>query len=464
MRGMRGVIGIGQNVTVRFLHRHQKPLDALYAIEKHEAATGSSLPPAVAGAALAAATARRFPTLAPMVVAQACGMQPCDEPTRWNRKHIEGLVDSFIRSLVESGDLDVLIPGSSVDRARFWLAAAQRLWNPAEQQRIARAAPSQKARLTSGAIAAAWLKLRAVERVEVSSVKLRVTEEAAPDAWAQTVEWQRSGVTPEALRYLTNNDMPVSDLTTINRVFLPDQSPPTNEDPSLCHGLASALLREADDEGVYVPGGAFVLALPDDYPLRAWGVSALRVWAQYDGLWLAVVTDDGQTGASFGWRPGQPIARWVVAEPAAPLLETTLAALWRDLCVAGEESVPERDRRKARRRPGRPRPKRRAARRTLPGKRAARLRVRDRRQWGTDEEREAIQRRAHGVRGHLRRLRVGWQAGGQARSMAGEFGIALPDGYTFVRPHVRGGEGDAETPTETVVQSRGLATVMALLG
>ncbi len=55
-------------------------------------------------------------------------------------------------------------------------------------------------------------------------------------------------------------------------------------------------------------------------------------------------------------------------------------------------------------------------------------------------------------------------AGGQARSMAGEFGIALPDGYTFVRPHVRGGEGDAATPTETVVQSRGLATVMALLG
>ena len=390
-------------------------------------------------------------------------MQPYGEPTRWNRRYIEGLVDSFIRSLVESGDLDVLIPGGSVDRARFWLATGQRLWDPKAQQRIARAAPSQEARLTSGAMAAAWLKLRAVERVEIAGAKLRVTEASAPDAWAQTVEWKRSGVSAEALRYLSNNDMPAGE-PTINRAFLPDQSPPTNEDPGLCHGLASALLREADEQGIYVPGGAFVLALPDDYPLRAWGVSALRVWAQHDGLWLAVVTDDGQTGASFGWRPGQPLARWVVAEPAAPLLETTMAALWRDLRMAGEETVPERGRRKAQRQPGTPRPERRAARRTLPGKRAARLRMRGRRQWGTDEEREVIQRRAHGVRGHLRRLRAGWQAGGQARSMAGEFGIALPDGFTFVRPHVRGSEGDAETPTETVVQSRGLATVMALLG
>ena len=75
-----------------------------------------------------------------------------------------------------------------------------------------------------------------------------------------------------------------------------------------------------------------------------------------------------------------------------------------------------------------------------------------------------IQRQAHGVRGHLRRLRSGWSASGNATTTAEEFGMTIPDGFTFVRPHIRG-EGQIDDPdNEVIVRSRGLASVMTLLG
>jgi len=67
------------------------------------------------------------------------------------------------------------------------------------------------------------------------------------------------------------------------------------------------------------------------------------------------------------------------------------------------------------------------------------------------------------VRGHLRRLHGAWQAGGEAASSAREFGLALPEGFTFVRPHVRGGNAADAGVTPTPIRARGLATIMTLL-
>lgn len=81
-------------------------------------------------------------------------------------------------------------------------------------------------------------------------------------------------------------------------------------------------------------------------------------------------------------------------------------------------------------------------------------------------DRETIERRAHGVRGHLRRLRSGWTANDEAKAMAHSYGIQLPDGYTFVRPHVRGRHGhggENALEDEVIVVARKLATVMTLL-
>jgi hypothetical protein len=275
-------------------------------------------------------------------------------------------------------------------------------------------------------LAGARLELRAVEQLEIAGVRLRLSEMSMPTAWEQVEEWERGGVPAEALRYLTGNEMPTGNLT-VNRTFYPGDPTPTDDDPDLCRGLAAALLREAQEQGVYIPNSAFVLALPTDYPLRAWGVSGLRVWAYPDGLLVATVDDEGQIGASFGWRPGEALSGWAVSEQSEPLLTTMLAALWRDLCVAGEDAVPERRRSgqetgRWRRKPSRRAGKRAASGRTLPSGRSGRLR--GRRQWGNDVEREAIQRQSHGVRGHLRRLQRGWQAGNRARSLALEFGVA----------------------------------------
>lgn len=85
------------------------------------------------------------------------------------------------------------------------------------------------------------------------------------------------------------------------------------------------------------------------------------------------------------------------------------------------------------------------------------------RAWGEAAERERIRRQAHGVRGHLRRLHGAWHAGAEAASSAGEFGLALPQGFTFVRPHVRGHNAAGAGITPTPIRARGLATIMTLL-
>lgn len=89
------------------------------------------------------------------------------------------------------------------------------------------------------------------------------------------------------------------------------------------------------------------------------------------------------------------------------------------------------------------------------------------REWGSPEEREQIRLRMHGVAGHLRRLAENWSRSLEAEEAARAYGVVLPDGYTFVRPFVRGGEGVEEgavAPQRVVVRSRGLASLVSLGG
>jgi len=222
-RRMRGVVGIGEGLHIRFLYpRNQTPLDALYAVEEHEAEVGAGLPPSVAGAALAAAQAKRLPTVAPMIVAKACGLQPHGGRTRFNRRQIEGLVDKYLRTMIGDTGLDVFIPGGSTDRARFWLAAARRLWNPKTRREVARAGvTSLEAILMARSLASVWLELQAIDRVRVAGVHLRVPQEALVEAWPQVLEWERLGISAEALHYLVGGEMPGGKLT-VNRFYPPE--------------------------------------------------------------------------------------------------------------------------------------------------------------------------------------------------------------------------------------------------
>ena len=80
---------------------------------------------------------------------------------------------------------------------------------------------------------------------------------------------------------------------------------------------------------------------------------------------------------------------------------------------------------------------------------------------GTPEDREIVTRRSHGVRGHLRQLPEAWSSSLAAEGEAREWGFVLPDGYTFVRPHVRGGHD--HDPAPVIAKARGLQTLSALL-
>ena len=469
-RDMKGVICVGGELSVRFLyHPDSDPLSALQQIERAE----GGLHPALAGAVLSAATARRFPlSIGPSVIAASCSVRPAEGISTLNREEIERLARAYILSCASGEDLP-MPSGGAVDRARFWMAVARMLWNPALRARfrfpVSRLSdPSTTTTVLSlGVLAAAHLDLEDIRHLQVAGGDMPVSDPPA-DPWGQVIEIENHNIPLDALRFLlprgissirTAMSIPADVLLQIPADRQPLLPPPP--DPVLASRLTAALVEEAERQGVYIPHGGFVLNLPEGYPLRFWGVSALRIWAHPRGLWVAEVNDKGEVGVCFGWRPGEPLSPWVLNRAVQPLVEATLAALWRDLRVAGEEGVPARGdlprREKGTTAKG---GRKRTSVRVLPSRRY--IKLSGQRTWGTREDQEKIQRQSHAVRGHLRHLPEGWQPSEEARQTAVDFGIVLPPGYTFVRPYVRGGGSDPSGEATTII-ARGLASVAILL-
>lgn len=475
-RTMRGVTTVAPDASlwIRFLwFKDQEPADALYAIEGAE----SGLPYALAGALLAAASAKRLPLRSAHILAMACTHSGNNTdpnlggPVSRHLRRAE--IDEAVTYLLypAAGASGVSNPAGAVDRARFWLAASRRLWDlvkPDAFRRSHLATPLERAPdrevaafvLFARGLTSAWLEMQDQRTVHVAGVALDIPDEARSHAWPQCLVFSEGDISAETLRFLASDHLPT--------VLLLFERPPGEGlpavDADLCRGLATAMLREAHDNAAYVPAGQFALALPSDYPLNAWGVASLRVVASPDGLWCAALDAQRQPGAVFHWRPGQPLRSWVVNAAVAPLVEVTLAALWRDLCIAGETAVPLLERQPGASHPAASAPAHspHPSTRTLPVQR--RLSLSGKRTWGSSADHEAIHPRAHGVRGHLRRLHTGWTVGADARQIALEFGLPLPDGYTFVRPHVRGSEAGPQPDTPaTVIHARGLQAVMTLL-
>ncbi len=472
---LRGVIASNPkvNVAIRFVHRSSiTPEQALYELNRIEQ---GEIPPFLIGTILAAAktTQRDCPLayIVPTIIGELCPTRVANNHKyKLGRKELDRYVRDAIHLLIQEKN-QIELPTNSVDMARFWLLLARELWRPWVRARLAQSGHISREDVSSIHELAFFHRVtQGLASVRIADVKVNfATTPEAKDmiTWPQVLEWERHGVSSEALRYLIDggNNMFAAGFFDVSRFSGNDDS----NDDSLAWGLSQALLREAAEKGVYVPTGGFTAELPTGYPLYQWGITSLRVWAEPHALFVTLI-GDGKQRAGFGWYPGQrlSVSPAIVPSAARSLIEVTLAALWRDLHVAGETVLPPVDTRPRRER-GRGRShqrkrKRRKNVRTLPGKRYAR--IAGNRQWGNDEERSAIQRQAHGVRGHLRRLRPGWTASENAATTAEEFGMTIPDGYTFVRPHVRG-EGQADTPDsdhEVIIRSRGLASVMTLLG
>jgi len=479
--GMGGVIGLSgvHQASIRFLWRRgQSPSEALQEIEEAE----GHLPPALAGAVLAAAQAQEYPVVyAPSAVAMVCDLLPAGGPTRYSRRDIQGFVEQFLNALAGE-QADVSMPGGATDRARFWLQVARRLWDPRVRRRLAEAALDLENRLIVTVLAAAWAELKRIERVEVAGIRLHVS--APPGAWPHLVEWEQSGIPHRVLDFLVGHEVPNGALTLF---YLADavagrSGLPAVSDEDLARGLVEAFLEDAEKNAAYAPAGDFVLILPEEYPLRrGWDVTALRVWADPEGLWVAGLDHRERPVFALRWRPGVSLSTsWVVAGDAALLLEVTLAALWRDLRVAGEEAVPShRPQAPAGRRP-RP-PSRTAGRKAgrKPGRRVyslPRRRRRDTRRlslggvrtWGTRDDHAYVQE-AREVPGHTRRLPPGWKASEEAKRRAHLAGIILPENRTYVRPHPRrvwvraDSQGNEPQPRAREVKARGLVTVMVMM-
>ncbi len=478
--GMSGIIGVSEvhNAAIRFLwKRGQSPTQALREIEESE----GRLSPALAGALLVAASAREYPvTQAPAAVAIVCDLLPSEGPTRYSRREIQDFAALYIGALVGERT-DVLIPGGATDRARFWLQVARRLWEPETRRRVARAPVDLENRVLVTMLTTGWAELKRVQFVEVDGLRLHVA--AFSGAWPHLMEWEHTGVPAKVLDFLVGDQVPVGVLTPFFAPLLMEPPEGPSIDESLARGLVEAFLEEATENAVYAPAGEFVLSLPDEYPLRReWGMKALRVWADPEGLWVAGLDIRDEVLFALRWRPDRPASgSWVVVGEPAVLLDVTLAALWRDLRVAGEEAVPPAPRRRGTRASSVP-PTRRARRGTgqrvyaLPRRRRSiqRLPLSGTRTWGTRDDRAYVQE-AREVPGHTRRLPPGWKASEEAKQRAQLAGIILPAGHTYVRPHPRRvwvradaafavpREGERQRRARTV-KARGLVTVMVLLG
>ena len=241
------------------------------------------------------------------------------------------------------------------------------------------------------------------------------------------------------------------------------------EQGRILDALARVLLAECPRPVPRLVARLCDIAVPEDvFPhLAVWQIARLRVEPHMGGMGVAVLDAEGRTMAMAWWdATATSSTRTPVTIPAAAwsLLHPVLAGIWHDLCadaVVLEDDVPREERGghapSGRRTPGR-------TTRVLP---AVRRPVRA--TWADAIDRETI-RRAAAVSAEYRRLPTGWQerethadvARRRIRTAqrAEQYGYpAPPPGFTFVRPHTRGGAAEPTAGASVTVRARGLFTL-----
>jgi len=352
------------------------------------------------------------------------------------------------------------IPMGGVDAALAWIEAGQALWRPEE---IPEAHPS-----LPGFVAAATL----AEAAGGAGKGLMSWEVWDWPLWWELVRAWRAG------RPLPPSDWGPPRVLPLRRGLVERSElvlrGEDDETSRLAAGLFRALMEVAAQEARYVPQGRLRVRTEGLPPLQARGVAAFRVAADPHGLWLRPVNPEGLEGEIFRLDRELP-PRPDLAE-VDPFWLAAAAALWHDLVVGAPRPASAARRRVAQLDQGREG----EARETLPsgppqetlwklprsfrvatGEETAEPEV----AWGNPEDLRRWSRAAHVVRGHLRRLPAGWKAHPKTLRLAEGFGIVVPAGYTFVRPHYRGGRASLEKPEalpEIPAVARGLASLMLL--
>jgi len=478
--------GDGKRASVELIQPSNMELtEALYRIEEKESDAGVDVPPELIGVLLV--TGRGLATgiepsrlsvaatsFASLLAGVSQGTHGSISP-RLSQKEIHRLVQEISpRDFVVQGR-GLHASGRSVDMARLMLAWSEDLWRD-RWVRLGRSVGSEKDHDIEALsiLASIDLLLRREPAVVVSGIRLPMSTEIKDflHAWSQAVELCASDLETEALRTLIPDHVfPGGSWSGI-----PVGLSLSAEKTDLLRGLMKGLVEEAERAPAYIPIGVFYLAIPAAIS-SDWAtcMRRLSIVADPHGFWVRAA---GQKhGPVFRWTPKEGVRALALRTDDAALLSTTLAALWRDLRIAGQEAIPESEEGLVHTRSNKREssPQRIPA---VPGSHAKdpprhgrmvpqprRLVVSGRHNWGTADERESVILRAHGVRGHLRKLKPQHKPGQAALTRANDFGVILPQGYTFVRPYWRGREGKKEnaSPAAMPIRSRGLATLLTFM-
>jgi len=489
-RRLVGIVGDGKKLRIRLLHPALMSFtEAMYQIEEIEMESGVRIPDELFASMLVASrginrkvdkskisfAATVFTSIMKRIAKETeASLQP-----RISQRQLDKIVQGISPRDFLVHQRAFQASGRGVDVSRLMLTWAKELWSQRWLLSGRFVGPEDQESLEAlSCLAAIDLLLRRSPDISIAGARLRVDLDTAAYlyVWLQAVEFTSNAIQSEALRAL----LPDSKIPGNILIKMPKTFDASGQHLSLLEGMTSMFLREAEQNAFYVPFGSFRLSLPEDLKaLHDAGINAFTVVADPQGLWVRILNQ--QYGEVFRWQSDRGLRSVMIPTGYVVLFNAVLAALWRDLCVAGEEALPEDtpaqpitsvnnfDTELVNASPAARRRSSMRRIRVLPKRR--RLSLKGSHQWGTPLEHEAIRQRAHGVRGHLRRLHEGWKPSKQAKEIASEFGLSVPDGFTFVRPHVRGGKETTQSvsktliliPDKVTIVSQGLASLVTFL-
>jgi hypothetical protein len=495
MREMKGVVGVAAvndlandgvvdqgRVCIRFTwHQSSDPLTALAAVSQHE----NGLHPALAVAVFSAAllwellpwnlTEEVDPRLVSMPSVLAgwfTGMKRVAHSAMSADEIRTHVRDVVLPRIAETGEVPArtLAPGG-VNVATSLLALSAEVWNPRQSawlwkvvaKRIAYMMSSLQPRpLRLAELAAFGALVRNAADVYVHGAgKLKLYRGQEAPQWLEMLALS-SRQADEDVIALANQ----YSLTLYEEVYDKMWGAAPISDGTFVL-LEKTLAQSARERRQYVPAGRFLVRIPQGLTwLRKAGFRYVAVVARDEGLWLTLLDDAWRRTPFWWWSPEEPLPPPIALPPDIWAMCMALgAALWHDLAVAGPLSFVEAD--SERSQPAVGPGTLVTVRRKQPTREIGGVRVKyeGRWRWGDDVEEwrtrqaQVKGRGAHQVRGFLRELPTGWHVGSTGRESAFLHGIVLPDGYTFVRPHVRG-RGEIVVPT---VRSHGLATLVQMV-
>lgn len=390
--------------------------------------------------------------------------------SRLSAKDVQRVAENLLKNnpnaLVDTHALEHAVGDlCAFDQMRVLFQIARRIWDIDVIERIAPYLVKKKLEGVTAILAFVFLSEKWMAgTIEFKGKKMQIPFPAYSPVrmfvYPQLIEWAYNRLDPNLL-------------DRIYRGIMPGWAPLTEDLPIEAHAretirhAADTLVRLAEQQKRFAPQGDFFLKIPK--PIAGvLGVDSIRILVDPLGMWVFPYNPNSQKyGLSFRYQSNreQRILLTTCDEGHASLLDLMLSALWYDLAVGGKETLrpPSRTREPT----GSPAKEIRGASEGQPP--VYRLQTRAPTHislsgwldWGDEEEHERIQRRAHHVRGFIRSLPPGWRASEEAIQNAAAFGIIVPDGYTFVRPHVRGQKHSEEPLPE--IRSRGLATAITLI-